>query len=84
MPVCTTCPCVWCVPVGLEVLQPGLQVVQQVDLLAALGAVDVHLLPGAQVTHLARSLARAVHKTHTRTNNEATVPSQTHNTNTQT
>ena len=55
------CQCVGCVPVGLEVLQPGLQVVQQVDLLAALGAVDVHLFARTQVTHLARSLARTAH-----------------------
>ena len=54
------CACMFmCVlPVGFQVLEPGLQVVEQVDLLAALGAVDVQQLSVVQVTHLLRGLAR--------------------------
>ena len=53
-------------PVGFQVLEPGLQVVEQVDLLAALGEVDVQQLRVVQVTHLLRGLARTEH-THTHT-----------------
>lgn len=45
-------------PVGLEVLESRLQVVEQVDLLAALGAVDVQQLAVVQVPDLLRCLAR--------------------------
>lgn len=45
-------------PVGLQVLQPGLQVVQQVDLLAALRAVHVQQLAVVGVSHLPWGLSR--------------------------
>lgn len=47
-------------PVGLQVLETGLQVVQQVDLFAALGTVNVHEILRVVLTHLSRGLARAV------------------------
>lgn len=46
-------------PVSPEVFEPSLQVIEQVDLLAALGAVDVHELAGVLVTYLPRGLTRA-------------------------
>lgn len=46
-------------PVGLQVFQSGLQVVQQVDLLAALGAVNVQQFAVVYVPHLPRGLPRA-------------------------
>lgn len=49
----------YCVlPVSPEVFEPSLQVIEQVDLLAALGAVDVHELAGVLVTYLPRGLTR--------------------------
>ena len=45
-------------PVGLQALEPGFQVVEQADFLAALGAVDVHGLAVVRVPHLSRRLPR--------------------------
>lgn len=49
-------------PVGLQVLEPCFQVVQEVDLLAALGAVDVHQLVVVHVPRLARGLPGAAER----------------------
>ena len=43
-------------PVGLEVSEPSLQVVEQVDFLAALRTVDVQQLAVVQLPHLLRGL----------------------------
>lgn len=45
-------------PVGLQVFQPGLQVIQQVDLLAALRAVHIQQLTVVGVAHLPWGLSR--------------------------
>lgn len=45
-------------PVGLQILQPGLQVVQQVDLLTALRAVHVQQLAVVGMSHLPWGLSR--------------------------
>lgn len=46
------------VPVGLEVAQSSLQVIEQVDFLTALRTVDIQQLTVVQLLHLLRSLSR--------------------------
>lgn len=45
------------VPVGLEVAQSSLQVIEQVDFLTALRTVDIQQLTVVQLLHLLRSLS---------------------------
>ena len=46
-------------PIGLQVFQPGFQVVKQVDFLAALRAVNIQQLAVVCMPHLSRRLPRA-------------------------
>ena len=46
-------------PIGLQVFQPGFQVVEQVDFLAALRAVNIQQFAVVCMPHLSRRLPRA-------------------------
>ena len=61
--------CVCVLPVSLEVFEASLQIIEQVDLFAALGTVDIHHFTSVMLTHLTRSLACTVN-THTHTHKE--------------
>lgn len=44
-------------PVGLEVPQPSFKIIEEIDFLAALRAVDVQELTGVQLSHLLRCVS---------------------------